>query len=111
MATEVATLQFKADTAQLQAAIDALEKLGITGVRAEDAAKRMGTQLKNAANDSINPIKKVTAGISGLQSALIAIAGSVVVGQIVSIANQFTDLNSRLINATGSTEAANQAES
>jgi tape measure domain-containing protein len=109
MATEVATLQFKADTAQLQAAIDALEKLGITGVRAEDAAKRMGTQLKNAANDSINPIKKVTAGISGLQSALIAIAGSVVVGQIVSIANQFTDLNSRLINATGSTEAANQA--
>jgi tape measure domain-containing protein len=109
MATEVATLQFKADTTELKSANAELAKTEQAGVRAEDAAKRMGAQLKNAANDSINPIKKVTAGISGLQSALIAIAGSVVVGQIVSIANQFTDLNSRLINATGSTEAANQA--
>jgi len=109
MATEVATLQFKADTTQLQAAVDALEKLGITGIRAQDAAKRMGTELKNAANDSINPIKKVTAGISGLQSALIAIAGSVVVGTLVNMSNQFADLNSRLINATGSVEGADEA--
>lgn len=109
MSTEVATLQFKADTTELKAANAELAKTEQAGVRAQDAAKKMGTELKNAANDSINPIKKVTAGISGLQSALIAIAGSVVVGQIVSIANQFTDLNSRLINATGSTEAANQA--
>ena len=109
MATEVATLQFKADTTELKSANAELAKTEQAGVRAEDAAKRMGTQLKNAANDSINPIKKVTAGISGLQSALIAIAGSVVVGQIVNMANQFTDLNSRLINATGSTEAADQA--
>ena len=109
MATEVVTLVFGADTRPLKSANDELAKTAAASVRAEDAAKRMGTQLKNAANDSINPIKKVTAGISGLQSALIAIAGSVVVGQIVSIANQFTDLNSRLINATGSTEAANQA--
>jgi tape measure domain-containing protein len=109
MATEVVTLVFGADTRPLKSANDELAKTAAASVRAEDAAKRMGTQLKNAANDSINPIKKVTAGISGLQSALIAIAGSVVVGQIVNMANQFTDLNSRLINATGSTEAANQA--
>lgn len=109
MATEVATLQFKADTTELKSANAELAKTEQAGVRAQDAAHKMGTELKKAANDSINPIKKVTAGISGLQSALIAIAGSVVVGQIVSIANQFTDLNSRLINATGSAAGAAEA--
>lgn len=109
MATEVATLLFEADTRPLQAANTELAKTEQAGVRAQDAAKKMGTELKNAANDSINPIKKVTAGISGLQSALIALAGSVVVGQIVRITNEFTDLNSRLVNATGSTQAAAEA--
>jgi tape measure domain-containing protein len=109
MATEVATLQFKADTTQLKSANDELAKTAQAGVRAEDAARKMGTELKKAANDSINPIQKVTSGISGLQSALVALAGSAVVGQIVSITNQFTDLNSRLINATGSAEGATEA--
>jgi tape measure domain-containing protein len=109
MATEVATLLFEADTRPLRSANDELAKTERAGVKAENAARKMGTELKKAANDSINPIQNVTKGISSLQTALIAIASSVIVGSLVNIANQFTDLNSRLINATGSAEAADQA--
>jgi len=109
MATEVATLQFEADTRQLKAANDELGKTERAGVRAQDAAKKMGVELKKAANDSVNPLQKVTSGVGALTSALIALGGAIAVSQFVAYTDQWTDLNSRLINATGSAEAANQA--
>jgi tape measure domain-containing protein len=109
MATEVATLQFKADTTQLKSANDELAKTAQAGVRAEDAARKMGTQLKKAANDSVNPIQKVTGSVDALGSALTALGILVAIRQLVDYTNQWTDLNSRLVNATGSAEAANQA--
>ena len=109
MATEVATLQFEADTRQLRAANDELGKTERAGVRAQDAAKKMGVELKRAANDSVNPLQKVSSGISAVTSALIALGGAIAVSQFVTYTDQWTDLNSRLINATGSAEAANQA--
>lgn len=109
MATEVATLQFEADTRQLKAANDELAKTERAGVRAQDAARKMGVSLKNAANDSIGPLQKVSFGLTAVQSALLAIAGSLAVRELVSLTDQWTDLNSRLRNATGSVEAADEA--
>ena len=109
MATEVATLLFEADTRPLKSANDELAKTAQAGVRAEDAARKMGTQLKKAANDSINPIQKVTSGVSALASALVALGGALAVRQFILYTDQWTDLNSRLINATGSAEAADMA--
>jgi tape measure domain-containing protein len=109
MATEVATLLFEADTRPLRSANDELSKTERAGVRAESAAKKMGTELKKAANDSINPIQKVNSSISALSAAVSALAGALVVRQFIAYTDQWTDLNSRLINATGSAEAANEA--
>jgi tape measure domain-containing protein len=109
MATEVATLLFEADTRPLKSANDELAKTAQAGVRAEDAARKMGTQLKKAANDSINPIQKVSSGVSALASALVALGGALAVRQFILYTDQWTDLNSRLINATGSAEAADLA--
>lgn len=109
MATEVATLLFEADTRPLKSANDELAKTERAGVRAENAAKKMGTELKKAANDSINPIQKVSNGIGALSSALIALGGALAVRQFILYTDQWTDLNSRLINATGSAEEAEQA--
>lgn len=109
MATEVATLQFEADTRQLKAANDELAKTERTAVKAQDSARKWGTSLKNAANDSINPITKVSSGLTAVHSALLAIAGSMAIRELVSLTDQWTDLNSRLRNATGSVEAADEA--
>jgi tape measure domain-containing protein len=109
MATEVATLLFEADTRPLKNANDELGKTERAGVRAQDAAKKMGTELKKAANDSINPIQKVTSNVGALSSALTALAGALAVRQFILYTDQWTDLNSRLINATGSAEEADQA--
>jgi tape measure domain-containing protein len=109
MATEVVTLLFGADTRPLKSANDELAKTAAASVRAEDAARKMGTQLKKAANDSINPIQKVTSGVSALASALVALGGALAVRQFILYTDQWTDLNSRLINATGSAEAADLA--
>jgi tape measure domain-containing protein len=109
MATEVATLLFEADARPLRSANNELSKTERAGVRAENAAKKMGTELKKAANDSINPIQKVNSGISSLASALTALASALVVRQFIAYTDQWTDLNSRLVNATGSAEAANAA--
>lgn len=109
MATEVATLQFKADTTELKSANAELAKTEQAGVRAQDAAKKMGAELKSAANDSINPIQKVSNGVSALASTLVALGGALAVRQFILYTDQFTDLNSRLINATGSAQAAEQA--
>ena len=109
MATEVATLLFEADTRQLKSANDELDKTERAGIRAQDAAKKMGVELKKAANDSISPLQKASSGISALTSALVALGGALAVRQFVVYTDQWTDLNSRLINATGSAEAANQA--
>ena len=109
MATEVATLLFEADTRPLRSANDEIAKTERAGVKAENAARKMGTELKKAANDSINPIQKVSNGVSALASALIALGAALAVRQFIAYTDQWTDLNSRLINATGSAEAANQA--
>jgi tape measure domain-containing protein len=109
MATEVATLLFEADTRPLKSANDELAKTEKAGVRAQDAARKMGTELKKAANDSINPIQKVSGGISALTSALVALGGALAVRQFAIYTDQWTDLNSRIINATGSAEAADEA--
>jgi tape measure domain-containing protein len=109
MATEVATLLFEADTRPLKAANDELAKTERAGVRAQDAARKMGTDLKRAANDSIGPLQKVSSGVGALASALVALAGALAVRQFILYTDQWTDLNSRLINATGSAEAANEA--
>lgn len=109
MATEVATLLFEADTRPLKSANDELAKTERAGVRAQDAAKKMGAELKKAASDSINPIQKVGNGISALTSALVALGGALAVRQFAIYTDQWTDLNSRIINATGSAEAADEA--
>jgi tape measure domain-containing protein len=109
MATEVATLLFEADTRPLKAANDELAKTERAGVRAQDAARKMGTDLKKAANDSIGPLQKVSSGVSALTSALIALGGAIGIGAFVAYTDQWTDLNSRIINATGSAEAADEA--
>jgi len=109
MATEVATLLFEADTRPLKAANDELAKTERTAVKAQDSARKWGTSLKNAANDSVGPIQKVSSGLTAVQSALLAIAGSLAVRELVSLTDQWTDLNSRLRNATGSVEAADEA--
>jgi tape measure domain-containing protein len=109
MATEVATLLFEADTRPLRSANDELSKTERAGVRAESAAKKMGTELKKAANDSINPIQKVNSSISALSAAVTALAGALVVRQFIAYTDQWTDLNAQLVNATGSAEAANEA--
>tara|TARA_R110000822_G_scaffold45921_4_gene122592 strand:+ start:8432 stop:10504 length:2073 start_codon:yes stop_codon:yes gene_type:complete len=109
MATEVVTLLFGADTRPLKAANDELAKTERAGIRAQDAAKNMGVELKKAANDSIGPMQKASSGIGALSSAIIALGGALVARQFILYTNQWTDLNSRLINATGSAEAANFA--
>ncbi len=109
MATEVATLLFEADTRPLRSANDELSKTERAGVRAESAAKKMGTELKKAANDSINPIQKVNSSISALSAAVTALASALVVRQFIAYTDQWTDLNAQLVNATGSAEAANEA--
>ena len=109
MATEVATLLFEADIRGLQAANDELDKLKKHGIKAQDSAKKMGTELKRAANDSVGPLQKVGNSVSALQSAVIALVSVLGVRQLVGMTDQWTDLNSRLVNATGSMEGAQQA--
>lgn len=109
MATEVATLQFRADTSSLLAANDALDDISKSSKMAEQSASSMGDKLKKAANDSINPMNKAEKAVSALYVALVAVGAAVAIRKLVTYTDQWTDLNSRLVNATGSTENAKDA--
>jgi tape measure domain-containing protein len=88
-------IRITADTSQAQAAIRGLtDKL--------DAIE--GTTKK--AEKSLGGLEKTTRLAVGAFAALGAAVG---IREIVNIASAYTDLNSRLINATGSSEAAAQA--
>jgi tape measure domain-containing protein len=52
---------------------------------------------------------KTSSALTMLKPLLVAVGAALSVGKIVDYTNRWTDLNSRLVNATGSQEAANEA--
>jgi tape measure domain-containing protein len=109
MATEVASLVFEADTTRLRRARDELGGIDKAANDAQASSRKFGTDLKKAANDSVQPLERARSSVNGLQAALVALASSMVIRQFISYTDQWTDLNSRLVNATGSAEAADAA--
>jgi tape measure domain-containing protein len=90
-----ASIRITAETDQAQAAIQNLNKsLGNIERTSQQAEKSLGT---------LSPTTKLAVAAFG------ALAGAVGIREIVDYTARWTDLNSRLVNATGSQEAAKEA--
>jgi tape measure domain-containing protein len=91
----MAEIRITADTAQAKSAID---RLNASLDSIENSSRRAEKSLGN-----LNTVAGVAAG------AFAALSAGVGIREIVDITGRFTDLNSRLINATGSAELAAEA--
>jgi tape measure domain-containing protein len=88
-------IKITADTSQAQASIEQLNRaLGGVGAASQQAEKGLG---------SLNSTTRLAVG------AFAALTASIGLREIVNISSAYTDLNSRLVNATGSQEKARQA--
>ena len=95
MAVEVATLQFKADTSDLDQAARKLKKLGKA---ANDAQKPVG-KLNKSVSQSAKSFAKWGLAIAAAAATLAAV-------KLVAVQRQFDIINSSLVTVTGSTENA-----
>jgi len=116
MAVEVATLQFKADTKQLERSEKHLRDLGTESKKTEKSVEKLRKKLKQSANDSRyygESTKKAVVGTRKLGKAFVGLAASLglVAGAVktVSIAREFDIINASLKTMTGSQAAADKA--
>lgn len=116
MATELATLQFKADTSDLERAERILKRLGATGRRAANDVDYLGDEFKETAREADKANKKFSKtekGLGGLKKAALGVAAgfSAIAGatKLVEVAREFDVINASLKTMTGSTESAEKA--
>ena len=116
MAVEVATLQFKADTKQLERSEKHLRDLGTESKKTEKSVEKLRKKLKQSANDSRyygESTKKAVVGTRKLGKAFVGLAASLglvaVSVKTVSIAREFDIINASLKTMTGSQAAADKA--
>lgn len=116
MATELATLQFKADTSDLERAERILKRLGASGRRAANDVDYLGDEFKETAREADKANKqfsKTEKGLGGLKKAALGVAAgfSAIAGatKLIEVAREFDVINASLKTMTGSTEAAESA--
>jgi hypothetical protein len=123
MATEVATLQFKADTSDLSKAAARLRSVERAADSAEAANddyarsnRRAATETRNnsveqtkysAALNRVKSAAKSNAAAIGAMAASLATVGASM--KTISVAREFDKINASLITMTGSQEAADKA--
>jgi tape measure domain-containing protein len=93
-----ASLRIKVDATDAEKAAKSLDQLAKSGAEAEGSGKKLEQQ-----QDRLSTAAKTAA------AAFAALAGSMVVKQIIDYADRWSDLNSKLVNATGSQQAADKA--
>ena len=116
MATELATLQFKADTSDLERAERILKRLGATGKRAANDVDYLGDELKDTAREAKKADQQFSKTGKGLgvlkKAALGAAAGFSAISattKLIEVAREFDVINASLKTMTGSAEAAEEA--
>lgn len=116
MATELATLQFKADTSDLERAERILKRLGATGRRAANDVDYLGDELKDTAREAKKADQQFSKTGKGLgvlkKAALGAAAGFSAISattKLIEVAREFDVINASLKTMTGSAEAAEEA--
>lgn len=116
MATELATLQFKADTSDLERAERILKRLGATGRSAANDVDYLGDEFRETGREAEKANKKFSKtekGLGGLKKAAIGVAAGFsamsAATKLIEVAREFDVINASLVTMTGSTEAAQEA--
>ena len=116
MATELATLQFKADTSDLERAERILKRLGATGRSAANDVDYLGDEFRETGREAEKANKKFSKtekGLGGLKRAALGVAAGFsamsAATKLIEVAREFDVINASLVTMTGSTEAAQEA--
>lgn len=116
MATELATLQFKADTSDLERAERILKRLGATGRSAANDVDYLGDEFRETGREAEKANKKFSKtekGLGGLKKAALGVAAGFsamsAATKLIEVAREFDVINASLVTMTGSTEAAQEA--
>lgn len=107
--TDIAQLVMAVESAQAVRAEKSLDNLTAAAKKTESATERMRREAEQANGrfrDMDREVQTITRTLGGLAAAL-GITFSV--REIVDYSNRWTDLNSKLVNATGSQEEADRA--